>query len=164
MGIFAPMTLFRHIWMTNGCQIQNQRTKLPLGAHIPEKCPKKTPKNFVKIVIFLLGIFAPMILFRHTWMANGCQIQNQRTKLPLGAQIPEKWHITSSKVIDLWWPRLTLERSKCQCKPWMPPPNTYSCPYYQQTYRSSQVSGVETVRNANFAWHDPGNQVTVQRS
>ena len=30
--LIAPMTLFRHIWMANGCQIQNQRTKLPLGA------------------------------------------------------------------------------------------------------------------------------------
>ena len=114
---------------------------------------------------FSFGYFIdPMTLFRHIWMANGYQIKNQRTKLPPGAHKPGKWHMMSSKVFDLWWPRLTSERSQCQCKPWMSPPNTYTCPYQQQTYRSSQVSGFETVRNANFAWHDLGNQVTGQRS
>ena len=29
---------------------------------------------------------------------------------------PEKWPMTSLKVIDLWWPRLTSERSQCQSK------------------------------------------------
>ena len=91
----------------------------------------------------------PMTLFRHIWMTNGCQIQNQRTKLPLGTQKSEKWLMTSSKVIDLWWPRLTSEWSQCQCKPWVSPRNTYPCPYHQQKYRSSQVSGVETVRNVH---------------
>ena len=28
----TPMTLFRHLLMTNGSQIQNQRTKLPMEA------------------------------------------------------------------------------------------------------------------------------------
>ena len=120
-------------------------------------------KKIVKIVIFLFGILWLQwpYIFRHIWMVNGCQIQYQRT---LGAQKPEKWHMTTSKVIDLWWSRLTSGRSQCQCKPWMSPPNTYPCPYHQQTYRSSQVSGVQTVRNANFAWHDLGNQVTGRRS
>ena len=63
---------------------------------------------------FSLGyFFTPMTLFRLIWMKNWCWIQNQRTKLPLGAQTPEKWHITSWKVIDLWWSRLTSERSQC---------------------------------------------------
>ena len=94
---------------------------------------------------FFYGYFmAPMTLFRHIWMANGCQIQNQRTKLPLGAQKPEKWHMTSSKVIDLGWPRLTSERSQCKCKPWMSPRGTYPCLFHQQKYRRSQVPGVET--------------------
>ena len=98
---------------------------------------------------------APMTLFRHIWRTNGCQIQNQRTKLPPGAQKPENWHMTSSKVVGLWWPRLTSERSKCQCIPWMSPPNTYPCPYHQQTYQCSQVSGVETVpteRKFRLTW------------
>ena len=43
-------------------------------------------------------LMAPMTLFRYIWMANGCQIQNQRTKLPLGAQRS----LTSD---DLGWPR-----------------------------------------------------------
>ena len=89
-------------------------------------------------------------------MANGCQIQTQRTKLPLEAQKAEKWHMTSSKVIDLWWPRLTSERSQCQCKPWMSPPNTYPCPCHQQTYRSSQVSrrwnGTERKFRLTWLW------------
>ena len=105
-----------------------------------------------------------MTLFRNIWMTNGCQIQNQRTKLPLGTQKSEKWLMTSSKVIDLWWPRLTSEWSQCQCKPWVSPRNTYPCPYHQQKYRSSQVSGVETVRNVHFAWHDLGDKVTGQKS
>ena len=65
-------------------------------------------------------------------------------------------------VIKGHWPLMTSERSQCQCKPWMWPPNTYPCPYHQHKYRSSQVSGVETIRN--FAWHDLGYQVTGQRS
>ena len=100
-----------------------------------------------------------MTPFRHICMANGCQIQNQRTMLPWKHKNPKKWHMTSSKVIDLWWPRLTSERSRCQCKPWMSPPYTHSCPHHQHKCRSSQVSGVETVRNAKFAWHDFGNQL-----
>ena len=109
------------------------------------------------MVIFLLRISWPQWPYRHVWVTNGCQIRNQRTKLPLEAQPPPKKKMTYD--IDLWWPRLTSERSQCQCKPWMSPPNTYPCPHHQQKYRSSQVSGVETVRNANFAWHDLGNQV-----
>ena len=38
LGYFmTPMTLFGHIRTTNGCEIQNQRTKLPLGTHKSEK-------------------------------------------------------------------------------------------------------------------------------
>ena len=33
----TPMTLFRHMWMTNGFQIRNQRTKLPLETQKSEK-------------------------------------------------------------------------------------------------------------------------------
>ena len=75
-----------------------------------------------------------------------------------GGTKPEKWHITSSKVNDLWWPQLTSERLRCKCKPCVSHCNTYPChcPYHQQKYRSSLVSGVETVRKANFAWHDLG--------
>ena len=36
----TQMTLFRHIWMTNGCLIQNQRTKLPLAQN-----KNQNPKN-----------------------------------------------------------------------------------------------------------------------
>ena len=121
----------------------------------------------LKYVIFLWGrYFMTRWPYFDTclWMTNGCQIQNQRTKLPLGTQKSEKWLMTSSKVIDLWWPRLTSEWSQCQCKPWVSPRNTYPCSYHQQKYWSSQVSGVETVRNANFAGHDLGDQVTGQKS
>ena len=65
----------------------------------------KNKKNIFKMYFFFGVFMTPMTLFRHIWMTNGCQIQNQRTKLPLGAQIPEKWHMMSSKVIDLGWPR-----------------------------------------------------------
>ena len=58
---------------------------------------------------FSFGCFwAPMTLYRHIWMANVCQIQNQRTKLPLGAQNPENdtWrHQRSLTSDDLGWPR-----------------------------------------------------------
>ena len=45
-----------------------------------------------KMTIFLWGTYllAPMAIFRHVRMMNGCEIQNQRIKLPLGAQTPEK--------------------------------------------------------------------------
>ena len=89
-------------------------------------------KKILKCNFSLAYFMRPMTLFRHIWMTNGCQIQNQRTKLPLGTQQSEKWLMTSSKVIDLWWPRLTSEWSQCQCKPWVSPRNTYPCPYHQQ--------------------------------
>ena len=59
---------------------------------------------------FSLGYFTtPMTLFRHTWMTNGCQIQNQRTKLSLGTQKNPKndlWrHQRSLTSDDLGWPR-----------------------------------------------------------
>ena len=53
---------------------------------------------------FSFGYFsAPMNEWMTKWMTNGCQIQNQRTKLPLGAQNPEKWH----DVIKGHWPLMT---------------------------------------------------------
>ena len=118
---------------------------MPFGPHDPF-LGQNSKMIFRKNCHVSFGYFmARVILFRHIWMVNGCQIQNQRTKLLLVAQKPEKWHMSSSKVIDFWWPRLTSERSQCQCKLWMSPLNTYPCPYHQQKYRSSQVSGVGTV-------------------
>ena len=82
---------------------------------------------------FLWGILWPRWPYFDTyeWQMD-TKIQNQRTKLPLGTQKSEKWLMTSWKVIDLWWPRLTSEWSQCQCKPWVSPRNTYPCPYHQQ--------------------------------
>ena len=124
--------------------------------------------KFKKIIFrkndhFSLGYFmTPMTPFRHIRMANGCQIQNQRTKLPLGAQKSETWHMTSSKVIDLWWPRLTSERSQCQCQPWMiftyPIPLNLSTPIHvhQHKCRSSQVfrrwNGTERKFRLTWPW------------
>ena len=45
-------------------------------------------------------------------MTNGCINQNQRIKLLMGAQTPEKCHMPSSKVISLGWPQLTSEMSQ----------------------------------------------------
>ena len=63
----------------------------------------------VKIVMFLWGyIIVPMTLFRHIWMTNRCQIQNQRTKLPLGHKNPKNdiWRQQRSLIsADLGWPR-----------------------------------------------------------
>ena len=136
---------------------------VPYGLKNTMRCFSVPRNNFggqkqriLKMYFSLEYFMTAMTLFRHIWMTNGCQIQNQRTKLPLWTQKSEKWLMTSSKGIDLWWPRLTSEWSQCQCKPWVSPRNTYPCPYHQQKYRSSQVSGVETVRNVNFAWHDLG--------
>ena len=79
---------------------------------------------FCKNCHFYLAYFmTPMTIFRHIWITNGCQIQNQRTKLPLWSPNPNN-DMTSSKVTDLWWPRLTSERSQCQYKPWISPPPT----------------------------------------
>ena len=78
-----------------------------------------------------------------------------------------KTRIIANDVFKGHWPRMTsadLWRSQCWWKKWMSPRNTYACSYRQYKYRSSQVSGVETVRNADFGWHDLGNQVTGQRS
>ena len=44
----------------------------------------------------------PMTLFRHMWMTNGCQIQNQHTILPLETQKSEKWLMTSPISIIIW--------------------------------------------------------------
>ena len=52
---------------------------------------------------FKKSFLTPMTLFRHILMTNGCQIQNQRTKLLLGAQKPQKWH----DVIKDHWPLMT---------------------------------------------------------
>ena len=62
---------------------------------------KKSLKNN-----FSLGYFmTPMALFRHIfiWMTNGCRIQNQRTKLPVGTQKSEMTY----DVIKGHWPLMT---------------------------------------------------------
>ena len=41
----------------------------------------------------------------------------------------------------------------------MSSPNTYPCPYHQYKCRSSQVSSVETVRNAHFAFFGGGTKL-----
>ena len=49
----TPMTLFRHMFrhiIANGCQIQHQRTKLPLRAHKPEKMTNDVIKGHLPLM------------------------------------------------------------------------------------------------------------------
>ena len=56
---------------------------------------------------------------------------------------------------DLWWPRLTSERSQYQCKPWMPPPNTYPCPYHQRYIFSSSRQQANPLKDGVSIHHIP---------
>ena len=105
-------------WKLNNCR-KGQKTTSPIDIQM-SKGSFSTSKSTLLLLLkrwwteFLTFPYWPifpyfmttMIQFRHIWMTNGCQIQNQHTKLPLGAQKPVN-DMTSSKVIDLWWPRLT---------------------------------------------------------
>ena len=111
----------------------------------------KIKKTFFVKWSFFFGVFYDPKGPISTHM-NGKRMPNSKSAhqiTPGGTKNPKKIHMMSSKVIDLWWPRLTSERSQCQCKPWMSPPNTYPCPYHQLKCRMPKFA---SFRRLNGTW------------
>ena len=104
------MTLFRHIWMTNGRQMHNQRTKLPLGA-------QKTRKMAYEVTKGHWPLMTSDDLGKVTVSVRTMDITSQHLSMSISpANIPKfasfkRWNGTERK-FRLTWPRKSGHRSK----------------------------------------------------